>query len=566
MWKIEGKPYSCLIRDIILILAVCFFYILIQWQYIYHLPLVMDEFQQASSSLRVLTDIPYLDYLPYKTLLGYYFQSWILQIYSQSDGGGSWVAFVKCKEYIALLNMLSMFLVGMYCRKLFGIKAVIFGLLSLVLVSTFLERSSELRVDMLTAWFGLAGLVFLLGRRLVLAGIFTGLSFLVSQKGVYYSFAICVSYGLYCLVRLPLREAVRSGCLLSVSILVPIAIYIILWATVAGYEQVITGIFFRNTHIVFDDIYQNMNRFWFQMIRRNLVFFIIVAASFIWFFVQACKGRIDKKSAIITLYSLVLLVLCFSNKQPWPYFFVVLLPTLALLIVAFADDLLGSVEKKGVVRMASILMAASLVIFLIRFPLVIARDNSYQKETIMLLESLMPTNGTYFSGFNASLRFRHISGEGLSWLDVRSLKELWDVEEKEVVHRVEQDMPMLVLDNYRIENLPSGVKNILTQYYSNFCRGIWIHSLQSGEGYKDNTVYFSGRYLAVSVRDYATLNGNKVTQEAVVNLTKGDIVNMRGLTLIYYPAEVETGIKKVKEKVAQGYCRQSQFFYRVYSY
>lgn len=566
MPEVKNKRHGFLVWELVLIAVICFFYIYIQWQYIHRLPLVMDEFQQASSSLRAVNDIPYLDYLPYKTLLGYYSQSWILQIYSQADAGGTWAALLKCKESIALLNAFILFALGVYCRKLFDIKAVLFGLVSLVLVSTFLERSSELRVDMLTAWFGLAGLLLLLNRRLVLAGVFTGLSFLVSQKGVYYSFAICVSYGSYCLIWLPLRDALKSCFLLSVSILVPIAIYIILWASVSGFEQVITGIFLRNTHIVFDDIYQDMNRFWFQMIRRNLIFFIIVGVSFVYFFVQACKRRIGKKSAIIALYSLVLLLLCVSNKQPWPYFFVLLLPTLALLMVAFSDDLMGSVEKKCVVRVASILIVVSFTMFLIRFPLVVARDNYYQKETITLLESMLPSNGTYFSGFNASLKFRHISGIGLSWLDVRSLKKLWAAEDGAVVLAIKKDMPMLILDNYRIQKLPPDTKNFLANSYTNFCRGIWIYSLSSGEENQKNYVYFSGRYMAITAAGYASLNDVEVKQGSVVNLQKGDSVTMKGLTLIFYPEEIEREIKKVEKRVSQGYCRQSRLFYRVYSY
>lgn len=561
----EGELWR-LVSDVFFILIVCVFYIFIQWIYIHNLPLVMDEFQQASSSFRVLIETPYQDYSPYKTLLGYYSHSWVLNMYSQSEGGSSWVAIMKAKEFIVILNAAAIFFIGLYCRKLFDIKAVVVGLASLLLISTFLERSSALRVDMLTAWFGVAGLLFLLGKRLVLAGILTGLSFLVSQKGVYYCVAIFVSFGLYSLIYSSLKEGVKNCFILAFSILIPVIVYLVFWTAITGDESVLFGVFFRNTHVVFLNIYQEMNRFWFQIISRNLSFFMVVGVAFFWFFVQSCKKKIDEKSAIVSLYSLLLLVFCISHKQPWPYFFVVLLPTLALLVIAFVDDLLRSFESKRVFKFCSLVLVASFVFFLIRFPLVIARDNTFQKETIILMESMLPINGTYLSGFNASLRFRHISGERLSWLDVRGLAKLRSVGDKKVISSMEQDMPMVVLDNYRIQNLSSEVKNFLTQSYSDFCKGLWIYSLKSGEEYRDNTVYFSGRYMAISVQGNTSLNGNNVEKGAVVNLKKGDVVKMRGLSLIYYPAEIEKEMKKVEAKLLQGYCNQPRFFHRVYSY
>ena len=57
---------------------------------------------------------------------------------------------------------------------------------ALFAMSTFLERAAELRVDMLTSLAGLVSFVLLLSRRYALAGLACGLSFLISQKGVYF--------------------------------------------------------------------------------------------------------------------------------------------------------------------------------------------------------------------------------------------------------------------------------------------------------------------------------------------------------------------------------------------
>ena len=44
------------------------------------------------------------------------------------------------------------------------------------------------------------------------------------------------------------------------------------------------------------------------------------------------KGSLEKKNRYLAVYALGLLACCIWHEQPWPYFFVILVPTLPLLI------------------------------------------------------------------------------------------------------------------------------------------------------------------------------------------------------------------------------------------
>ena len=93
------------------------------------------------------------------------------------------------KFWLALINAAAIFASTLALTSIFSPPAALVGQLLLISVTTFLERSSEIRVDMLTAWFGLASFLLLLKRRWSIAGLLAGASFLVSQKGIYYMVA-----------------------------------------------------------------------------------------------------------------------------------------------------------------------------------------------------------------------------------------------------------------------------------------------------------------------------------------------------------------------------------------
>lgn len=159
-------------------------YFLIECLYCVTLPLVMDEFANAKHIARVFESVPYRDYAPYKGILGYLIQApallWV---------DDPWWSLIFVKIETAGIVALCLFFLGRWLCRRFGSGPAIAALALLVTHSTFLERSADLRVDMLSSLAGTALLVALLEKRIILAGVLGAVSVLMTQKAVFFPLA-----------------------------------------------------------------------------------------------------------------------------------------------------------------------------------------------------------------------------------------------------------------------------------------------------------------------------------------------------------------------------------------
>src|SRR5688572_12657595 len=102
----------------------------------------MDEFDGASDAYQLLSVTPYRDFRPYKTDLGYYLELPPLLVTSDV-----WTGLMLSKAWLAAINAAAIFSATVTLAMLFSPVAALTGQVLLISVTTFLERSSELRVD-----------------------------------------------------------------------------------------------------------------------------------------------------------------------------------------------------------------------------------------------------------------------------------------------------------------------------------------------------------------------------------------------------------------------------------
>src|SRR5207253_1503906 len=93
----------------------------------------------------------------------------------------TWTNLLLVKYEMALLTAAVLFLAAWMLRSVFDRRAVLVSLALLLAMSTFLERSAELRVDMLTGLAGLLSFVLLVRGWPAASGLLAGLSFCISQ-------------------------------------------------------------------------------------------------------------------------------------------------------------------------------------------------------------------------------------------------------------------------------------------------------------------------------------------------------------------------------------------------
>lgn len=431
-------------------------YFALQIAYICSLPLVMDEFQGAYSVYQFRSLLPYRDFSPYKTTLGYYAQ--LLPLLLVRD---QWIALLASKVFLAGVNTALIITFASVLRKWYSPASVILATVLMVLMSNFLERSSELRVDMLTAWTGGAGLLLLLRQRSGWAGFVTAVSFLVSQKGVYFALAANAGIVLECIVYAQ-REANRRWLRFNSAFSATIAFYLLAWSLFAPLGTVFRDTFGASTAVAISNPYPGIRaQFWIQSVFRNPFYYGLAVLAFGSLVRRATGEARDCRVTFLAGYFAAIFSLFLWHKQPWPYFFVFLAPV----VVVLHSDFFNSVALRGSIRRGTrclgvaAFIAWGMVLPLMRIPVVLRRDNDLQRRNIRVLQELTATGRTYFAGVNLLFRSKQEPAQ-LSWLDAPRLDALASADPQyvdTVVAAFDSARSVAVVANYRIEALPPRV-------------------------------------------------------------------------------------------------------------
>jgi hypothetical protein len=459
MWSLDGRlattAPTCanaliVCRELVtkhfrgLVLMLCCGYLALQVRYVWGLPLVMDEFANAGHIIRVTQGVPYRDYIPYKTIVGYYI---LLPALLASDS--SWTAMLVAKLEVACLTTVVVGVVALGLRRHFSAVAIVGSLSMLVTQSTFLERASELRVDMLSALFGLVSLLAHLERRDWTAGVAAAGAVLMTQKGAYFVLSLGGSLLFQAALfrtRLHLRQVVVAG--LSVALV--IGAYVGIWSWIASPERVWQSMFEGPQRIAFVPMY-SLNVFWAQTLDRNPIFYALGIAGWA-LLLPSVRGRVDDVGVRLWAYSSILAVLCIWHKQPWPYFFVMLIPTVWVVGIAALER--SAWQPRWSLVVGGLVAFASLASLVGRLPTVLGRSSTSQRLVVEAAEAFLGPQDEYLAGTELVWQRRHMPQ--LSWLDAPRLQAL-HADPAEALQELRGTPPRLVVENYRIANLPPAL-------------------------------------------------------------------------------------------------------------
>jgi hypothetical protein len=425
---------------------------------------------------------------------------------------------------------------------------VLLGLGLLLAMSTFAERSSELRVDALTALAGLASLVLLLGRRPLTAGACCALSFLISQKGVYYVLAGNAALAAAWLFADRSKRGLSALVAFNAAAASVLAAYLGFWAALSSWDDVVSATFLSHGDIALRQLYDNRFKYWSQTLRRNPLFYLMALLGV----ARLAQGRLASVSrrTQITLaaYGATIIVLSLLHRQPWPYFFVLVVPTLWVLIVAFLDvELLAWDARPPQHRRALVALVVVLgfALPLLRVPTVLSRSNGYQRSTVLLADALLGAGESYLAG--TELLFdRPQEIRDLAWLDIPRSQALSDEEPWETERRRQElaaSSVKLVVNNYRIYGLPRGLRLHLDRTYEPWWGSIAIYSPSGEAGAGILDLRFPGTYevvgpagARVTIAGRTLAPGDRLALAAGMQTVDSD----RAFRLRYVPQGVET--------------------------
>lgn len=501
-------------QTVLIAIGLSLLYFGIQLVYLARLPLVMDEFDGANEAFQLLDLTPYKDFRPYKTVLGYYLQ--LPPLLFTTD---AWTGLMLSKAWLAGINTAAILAATLVLARLYSPAAALVGQLLLVCMATFLERSSEIRVDMLTAWVGLASLLLLLRRQWIAAGVVAGLSFLVSQKAAYYLVSINAAAAAYWLLEQRDRRGFRGLVALNLSMLAVVATYIVLWGLVSTPWTVFSATFLSHGDIAFANMY-DLERHWTTTLTKNPLFYWGAIVGVFAIAVARWRGLVGATHLMTAVYGTVLFALCRWHKQPWPYFFVILIPTLMVVHVAFADIVLRF--RRWWPAMAGLVLVLGVAWPFSYMPGVLARDSSYQRRVIQLAASMLGDGDTYLAGndlvYNGHQAHPHL--RRLSAADVRAINQWPAARIDGLIAELEAARPRLVIRDYRIGGLPAQVRAYLGRRFDVAWGSVLGYAPVVDVGESEFDLWFDGDYRIETVGD-AMIDGRHTTPGALVTLRRG---------------------------------------------
>ena len=321
------QPYFLLI-----LLGLCTAYTGMVFIFNQYTTLSVDEFWFAHAVYRFKTMLPYRDFPPYKTVLGYYF---LLIPMLVSYPGIKMLLFTK--NIITIWNACILFLSACWMRRFFSDRAILLSLTLLVFAETTISYSSNIRVDLIAYWFCLFSFLLLLENRFLLAGLLLGLGFMSSQKVLWYILASNAALSVHWILFQSNKKLLIHIIKFNLTIVFTIALYIIFWSFLSDSKTVFHSMFYEASAMYHLDWYESARiLFWSVIVLYNPLLFLLWPLTLMSIMVAAPHQNIQKKCFIITYASVILLCLI-PYKQVFPYYMQVTLPVFFVLYALFFD-------------------------------------------------------------------------------------------------------------------------------------------------------------------------------------------------------------------------------------
>lgn len=361
------------------LLVICLGYLFFEYWYIPYSVLAVDEFVFARHIHDYISSLPYRDFPPYKGTLGYYLLSIPLFF---SDGLLKPLFYIK--DEIALINTACIMLAAYWATYFFDKRAILLAVLAIIANHYFLLYSADLRVDMLTSWFCLFSALSVLQNRLRLGGTLLGIAFLISQKAIWYLFAINGAM-ILCWIAFSSapRYSWRSLFIFNTALIIPIIIYVTCWSLISSPSTVLYSLFYEAYIQASIDWYAKIYLLCWQLaLIHGPVLFLLWPFTFLPLFEKKSTTTDLQRHLFIIGFASIALLFFVNYKQPFPYNFVFTAPAFFLLYANFFSWLRG---KKAQITNEPTERLSLLFIFTISF-------YSFSIYALIVIFSLSPIN------------------------------------------------------------------------------------------------------------------------------------------------------------------------------
>jgi hypothetical protein len=411
---------------------------------------VMDEFQQAGNA-KIVGDGLYESIWPVKAMgaaLFYKPAHWL--------GGTSIGTMLLARLQTAVIAIAVLALLYRVARNIGQSRwQALLTVCVCVAFSTFMERAFRTRSEPLALFFATTALWIVTSRRhelkmIVLAGVLSGLSFLATQKAVYFNFALGLALVADAAVRRRPQRALTEGAVLVLGWSAALLAYsIVLGGEQAG--QVLRHLFLGPKQLALDggDYYANMHSYIWRMLQHNILPGLICCLGLALALLRGLREDTAERRVAAT-FSLTITILVFNHSQPWPYVFIMIVPFLAL----WAPGALAAVAERmtsGWPVIVFLILAAALSLG--RNVHYLGHDNRQQLRLLEQAESILLQGETYLDGIGM---LAQRPDAGRAWWDrpaISALQARHAAGERDILDDLFAAQPKVVLLSYRTASL-----------------------------------------------------------------------------------------------------------------
>lgn len=476
--------------------------------------LSVDEFWFAHRSYDYKDHLPYRDFAPYKTVLGYY-----LLLAPMSLNHGIIGTLIFTKQMIAILNAFIFFITSLWLSRFFSRTAILASLALLMSSDVVLSFSTNIRVDLLAYWLCFFSLLLLLEKRYLIAGILIGLGFATSQKALWYILASNAALFMYWMMATRDWRTFWGIVRFNLFACVIILLYIAGWSYLSNWHTVFTSMFSEAAAMYHLDWYNSTRQlFWSYTLTYNPLLFLLCPLTLVSLFVTDKDDRSYPRRLFVITYAFTILLCLIPYKQVFPYYMQVTIPVFFILYAAFFTWVADVFKPTLAI---ALLLLSIICVFGLAYPLTLftkklANNNgAYQKANIEVLDRLLQEGGDYVAGidllYNKSqpiAGMKHLMGPAVSFLytPTRHLKSVMlpSLDEDPnatiatVISALEKSDVKVYVNNYRMHALPSAIKAYLANQYEHWWGSIYLYAPLIPAGKNTVHIKFTGNYLIES--------------------------------------------------------------------
>jgi hypothetical protein len=338
-------------------------------------------------------------------------------------------------------------------------------ILVLLSFSNFMERIFRTIAEPLAVFFAAAALLVVLrgradqARTVVIAGLLSGLSFLATQKAVYFNVALGLGLVADAMLARRFGDGLKRGAGLVLGWLLAIVAYCFVFG---GMDPVpiAKNLFFGPVEVATKggEVYTNLRHFVWQTLTRNAVLY---AFCFIGMLLALLRvTRLDERQRIALIFTMVVTALVFAHNQPWPYVFIMALPFMALWSLTLLDRIAGN---RLFMLTGWVALGIPIAISYVKNVTYLEYENAAQLELVARAEKLVGPNDRYFDAVGMLPNRMEPSTLWLGRAEI--LKTLREGKKSEAYRILAYSPPKIILWSYRMDAIEPVVRPLIQNSY-----------------------------------------------------------------------------------------------------